>query len=144
MNKWFECTIKYRKITEDGEEKSVSENYLVDALTFTEAEKRINEEAEQFVSGPYEVVNIKLTNYTEVHHVEDCQYWFKAKVTFITADEERGKERKSNANMLVQADNVNEAYENLKTALNDMTIDYTIPSVSETKVFEVFPFFQAA
>ena len=119
----------------------MNEVYLLDAISFTEAERRINEEAEQFVSGGFEVTNIKVSNLVEIHPVEDCQYWFKAKVCFITIDEEKGKERKSNANMLVQADNAREAYDNLEAALSDMTVDYTIPAIAESPILDVFPFF---
>ncbi|MBR5240421.1 MAG: DUF4494 family protein, partial [Muribaculaceae bacterium] len=33
MSNWFECKVKYDKIMENGLPKSVSETYLVDALS---------------------------------------------------------------------------------------------------------------
>ena len=49
MNKWFECKVKYVKTMENGLEKPVTETYLVDALSFTEAEKRFLEEIRPFM-----------------------------------------------------------------------------------------------
>lgn len=141
MGKWYECKIKYRKLLEDDQEKAVNETYLVDALSFTEAEKRITEEMVQYISGEFSITNIKVSNLVEIHPVEDCQYWYKCKVTIVTVDEEKGKEKKSNTYMLVQADNVREAYDNMERALSDMTVDYSMPSIVESPILDVFPFF---
>ena len=51
MHTWFECKIRYEKVVENGMQKKVTEPYLVDALSFTEAEARIIEEMTPFISG---------------------------------------------------------------------------------------------
>ena len=43
MHNWFECKVTYEKMMENGLQK-VSEPYLVDALSFTEAEARKEQE----------------------------------------------------------------------------------------------------
>ena len=63
---WFECKIRYEKVTEDGLQKKVNENYVVDALSFSEAETRITEEMSSYISGEFEVADIKKAAYKEV------------------------------------------------------------------------------
>lgn len=141
MNKtWYECTIRYRKIDGDGNQKVVSEAYLVDALSFTEAEARINEEIKAYVSEDFKVTNIKVTNYSETIFDEESDYWFKAKVSLIAYDEESGKEKRASIYFLAQANTLDEAYDKIKVSMKDTMGEYSIPSVSETKLVEVFPF----
>ena len=89
MNKWFECKVKYVKMMENGLEKKVTEPYLVDAISFTEAEKRFIEEIRPFMTGEFEVSDIKRVNYSEVFFcdAESADRWFKCKLSFITLDE---------------------------------------------------------
>ena len=90
MNKWFECTIRYEKQLEDGKIAKVTERYLVDALTFTEAEARIIEEMKPLISGEFEVANINPQKYSELFWNESGDKWFKTKVNLIVLDEEKG------------------------------------------------------
>lgn len=141
MSKWYECKIKYRKFVDNEQEKLVNEVYLFDALSFTEAERRTTEEMSQYISGEFLITNIKVSNLAEIHPNENGDRWFKCKVSFITLDEERGKEKKSNTYMLVQANDLREAYDNLENALSDMSTDYEIPNIAESPILEVFPYF---
>ena len=61
MHTWFECKIRYDKTQENGSIKKVTEPYLVDALSFTEAEARIIEEMTPFISGEVDVNAVKRT-----------------------------------------------------------------------------------
>ena len=141
-NNWFECKVKYVKIDENGKEKKVTEPYLVDAVSFTEAEARIHTELEKMIHSDFIVTNISKSNVSELFPNENGDRWFKAKTTFVTVDEESGKEKKSNNYMLVEANNVKDAYEFLTEGLSDMIVPFEIPSVTESPIMDVFPFFK--
>ena len=102
--KAFETKIKYEKMMEDGTNKIVSEFYLVDALSFTEAEARTVDEMRTLTSGEFEIAAIKKVNYAEIIKSEGNNEgtWFKCKLAFITIDEKSGKEKKSNVSYLVE------------------------------------------
>lgn len=141
MNTWFECKVKYQKIDQTGKDKMVSELYLIDAVSFTEAESRINKELEPYISGEFFVSTIKIANFSELVPNENGDRWFKCKVAFITMDEEKGVERRSNTYMLVQANNVKDAYDTLDKSLSDTASDYEIPSIQESPLMDVFKYF---
>ncbi|MBR0388875.1 MAG: DUF4494 domain-containing protein, partial [Prevotella sp.] len=112
---WFECKIRYEKVTEDGLQKKVNENYVVDALSFSEAETRVTEEMSSYISGEFEVADIKKAAYKEVFFTDDniADKWYKAKLQFITIDEKTEKEKRSTVNYLVQAGSMNGAMKNI-------------------------------
>lgn len=92
---WFEVSLRYRKISEDGREKSVTEQYVVDSISFSEAEEKILKEMGQFIRGDYSVKAIKKAAYKEVFFTNDGvgDKWYKAKLQFIIIDENTGKEK---------------------------------------------------
>jgi hypothetical protein len=137
---WFECKVKYEKTGDDGKQKTVSELYLIDAVSFTDAESRIHKELEPYISGEFFVTTIKIANFSELIPNENGDRWFKCKVTFISLDEEKGTERRSNTYMLVQADNVKYAYETLENSLSDSVADFEIPLVQESPLLDVFSY----
>jgi len=138
---WYECKVKYRKIHETGEQKVTTESYLLDAISYTEAEARINEEMAAYTSEEFLITNIKVANFSEVHPFENSDRWFKSKVALIAFDEKSGKERKTNIYLLVQANDVKEAYDNTIKAMKGTMGDYTIPVISESPIMDVFPYF---
>lgn len=138
---WYECKVKYRKIDENGVQKVVTEPYLVDAISYTEAERRINEEMAAYVSEEFKITNIKFANYAEIHPFEKADRWFKSKVALVAYDEESGKERKTNIYLLVQANDVKEAYDNTLHAMQNTMGDYTVPAITESPIMDVFPYF---
>ena len=140
MQKWFECTIKYEKELEDGKVAKTTERYLVDALTFSEAEARIIKEMESLVSGEFKVVNINPQKYSELFWNEKCDKWFKTKVNFIVLDEEKGVEKKVANYMLVQANDLKEARELLVDGMKGSQADWEIASISETKILDVYKY----
>ena len=105
MHNWFECKIRYEKVAENGMNKKVTEPYLVDALSFTEAESRIIEEITPFISGEFTVADIKRANYSELFPCEEdaADRWFKCKLYFITLDEKSGAEKKTATNVAPNA-----------------------------------------
>ncbi|NKI26976.1 DUF4494 domain-containing protein [Arenibacter sp. 6A1] len=138
---WYECKVKYRKTQETGEQKVATDTYLLDAISYTEAETRINEEMAAYTSEEFMITNIKVSNLSEVHAVENSDRWFKSKIALIAYDENSGKERKTNIYMLVQANDVKEAYDNTIDAMKGTTGDYTIPAIAESPILDVFPYF---
>ena len=142
MHCWFECKIQYNKTMENGMEKKVTEPYLVDALSFTEAEARIIEEITPFISGEYTVADIKRANFSEVFASESDSddRWFKAKLNFITLDEKNGKEKKTATQILVQAADLRKAVKKIDENMKGSMADYVIASVQETALIDVYPY----
>ena len=141
---WYECKIKYRKLDDaSGMLKVKTEPFLVDAISYTEAESRITEEMSVYLSDTEEIkiTNIKVANYAEIHPFENSDRWFKSKVSLIAFDEESGKERKTNMYLLVQANDVKEAYDNTMSVMKDTMGEYSVPSISESPIMDVFPYF---
>lgn len=139
---WYECKVKYRKLDENGVQKVVSEPYLVDALSFTEAETRINTEMKSLVSEEFKVVNIKVANFSEIHHFENTDRWFKSKIALIAYDEESGKERKTNLFILVQANDIKDAFDNTMQIMQNTMGEFTIPAIVESPIIDVFHYFK--
>ena len=139
---WFECKIAYEKVMEDGLQKKVNENYVVDALSFTEAEKRIMDEMSSYISGEFTIKDIKIAPYKEIFFSDDelADRWYKAKLEFITIDEKTEKEKRSAVNYLVQAGTLKGAVGNIESVMGTTMIDYVIASVAETKLMDVFEY----
>jgi hypothetical protein len=140
MNTWFECTAKYSKMDENGREKKVSETYLLDAVSFTEAETRIYKELVTMVSGEFSVTRISRTKLAEIIPSEVGDRWYKAKVTFITFDEESGKEKRVSQFVLVHSDNVKSAFDQVIEAMKGMMADFEIGGIMESPIVDVFPY----
>ncbi|OAB27181.1 protein of unknown function [Flavobacterium fryxellicola] len=138
---WYECKVKYRKTDETGGQKITTEPYLVDALSYTEAESRITEEMSAYISEEFKITNIKMANYAEIHPFENADRWFKSKVSLLAYDEESGKERKTSMYLLVQANDVKEAFDNTTGIMKGTMGDYTIPAIMESPIMDVFPYF---
>ncbi len=139
---WFECKIRYEKTMDDGLQKKVTELYVVDALSFTEAEARIMEEMSSYISGEFEVNDIKRAAYKEIFFsdADNDDRWYKAKVQFITIDEKTDKEKRSNVNYLVQAATLNGAVKHIDEVMGGTMIDYAIAAVTETTLMDVFEY----
>lgn len=139
---WFETKIKYEKTMEDGMQKAVIEAYTVDALSFTEAEQRIMEEMSSYISGAFEVKDIKKATYKEIFFSENDNddRWYKAKLQFITIDEKTEKEKRSNVYYLVQAATFQGAVKNIDQVMGGTMIDYVIASLAETQLMDVFEY----
>lgn len=123
-----------------GIQKTVTEPYLVDALSFTEAEARIIEEIKPYISGEFTISDIKRVKYSDTFFNETGDRYFRAKLYFLTLDEKSGSEKKTAVNMLVQATLLKEAVEIIETEMKKTMIDYTIAAVTETALMDVFPY----
>ena len=142
---WFECKIRYEKVTEKGLQKKVTEQYVVDALSFAEAEERIIEEMSHYISGEFEVTDVKKASYKEVFFMSDGAKksdtrWYKAKLQFITIDERTAEEKRSNATYLTEACSLHNALDNIDQVMKGTMLDYVQANVGETAIMDVFEY----
>lgn len=142
MENWFEVSIKYEKIAENGKQKKVTEKILVDALSYTECEEISIQEMAPFISGEFTVSDIKRANYSELFTSEEeaADRWFKCKLLFITLDENSGAEKKTPTNVLVQASDLRDAVKKLDDGMKGTMADYQIASIAETAIMDVYPY----
>jgi len=142
MQEWFECKIKYLKIDQGGHERKVNDNYLLDAVSFTDAESRIHKQMEELTNGTFQVMNIKRSNVTEIISHEQGEWWYKAKISLVAIDDEAGKEKKINQYILLMADNTKEALKRLEEGLSYMLVPYVVAGINLSNIAEVFPYFE--
>lgn len=137
---WFECKVSYDKMLENGIQKKVTEPYLVDAMSFTEAEARIIEEMKPYISGEFTVTDIKRAKLSELFFYDAGDRYFKAKIYFVTLDEKSGTEKRTAAQMMAQASDITEAIKVIKKGMEGTMADYEIASVSESPIMDIFPY----
>ena len=127
---------------EDGLQKKVTETYTIDALSFTEAEQRIMEEMSAYISGEFDIKDIKIAPYKEIFFadIDSADRWYKTKLQFITIDEKTEKEKRSNVSYLVNAGTLSGAVRNIEEVMSGTMIDYVIASVAETQLIDVFEY----
>lgn len=135
---WIEVKVRYDKIMENGAEKKITEAYLVDALSCTEAEARVIEELRPFVGGDLLVTSVTTTKIAEIFWDATGDRFYKVKVNFITLDEKTATEKRNASYILVQASGFKEAYINFEDGMRGTLADYEIEQLCETKLVEVY------
>ena len=135
---WFECKVKYDKTLETGAVTTVTEPYLVDALSFTEAEARITEEMQPYISGEFTVSAVRRVNLSDIFYNQSGDRWYKVKTNFITIDEKTAVEKKTASFQLVQASEFKEALDVFMEGMKDTMADFEIASITETMLMDVF------
>jgi len=140
MYNLFTTKVSYVKTCENGLQKKVTEPYLVDALSYAEAEARIIEQVQPYIQGEFNVADIKRAHYSEVFVKKSDETFYKIKIDFITLDEKTGGEKKTQSKMLVTANNISEALSNFQEAMKDTMSDYVITGIEETSIVDLFPF----
>ena len=137
---WFETKIRYEKMMEDGMQKKTTEAYVVDALTFTEAEETITEEMRAYITGDFVITDIKKAQYKEVFFSDNPNddKWYKVKLQFIILDEKSGKEKLSAVNYLVQSNTLQNAVKNIEEVMNTGMQDWKLAAMTETALIDVF------
>ena len=140
MGYWFECKVRYDKTLENGTIKKVTEPYLVDAMSFTEAEARIIKEMSPFMSGEWSVADIKRANFSELFPSEEesADRWYKVKLATIIIDEKKEVEKKVTTWKLVQAANLKDAIKKLDEGMRGSLVDVEVTQVAETAIMDVF------
>lgn len=141
-SKWFETKVRYDKMQDDGTQKKVTELYVVDALSFTNAEASIQEEMSSYISGEFDVTGIAPTTYGEIFFSDKAtdDYFFKVKLQFITLDEKTEKEKLTNVYYLVQAHSLQQAVGYVEEVMNGTAQDYKFAAIQETKICDVFEY----
>lgn len=140
MAQWIEVRVRYDKMMENGAVKKVTEPYLVDALSCTEAESTVTEELKPFISGDFRVSSVVTTKISEIFWDAKGDRFYKVKVNFITLDEKTGTEKRAASYILVQASSFADAFDNFNKGMKGTMADYEIESISETKIVEVFTY----
>ncbi|SHJ50581.1 protein of unknown function [Tangfeifania diversioriginum] len=140
MQTWFECKVKYTKVTESGKEQTVTENFLLDAVSFTDAETRITRQMQEMVRGEFSVTDIKKSRIGEVFPYDMGEWWFKATINLVTVDEEAGKEKKMRTYYLIMADDIKQALERLDESLSYLVIPYVVSALAVSTIVDVFPY----
>ncbi len=138
MANWFECKVRYDKMMENGVVKKVNEPYLIDALSFTEAEARIIKEQTPFISGDFSVNAVKRTKISEIFRDDRADKWYLVKVAFITIDEKSGAEKRSVSQMLVAGNEFKDAFDNFMEGMKGTLGDFEIVSIAETPIMDVY------
>lgn len=146
MAKYFECRVRYEKQITDpndkdcGKLKKVNEVYLVDALSYTEAEARIVKEVAQYIKGEYSITNIKQAKLAELIFKDDdlCENWFTVKIKITVVDENNGTERLVPQTLLVRAETLPDALSRFKEAFKDTISDYIITSITASPILEYY------
>ncbi len=138
MSNWFETKVRYDKMMENGMQKKVNEPYLVDALSFTEAEARTIEELTPFISGDFSISAVKRTNISEIFWDDSADKWYHVKVNFITLDEKTAVEKKTTTHILVAANDFRGALDNFMEGMKGTMADFEIASIAETNIMDVY------
>ena len=141
MSAWYECKIAYQKTLEGGKTAKISESYLVDAVSFTDAETRIYKEFGDTL-GEFSLVSVKKPRISELVHNEDAFKWYKVKVNITTLDEKSGKESKSNQIIMASAGSAKEAFDSVNDLFSDSVSDYEIVEIVLTQITDIYPYFE--
>lgn len=142
MNNFFEGKLSYEKLMDNGMYKKVNETYLIEAVSVTEAESRLIEEMNPFITGEFQVKAVKQSKYSEIFlsTEESADRYFKCKLAFITLDEKSGAEKKTTTQTLVQAADLRDAIKKLDEGMKGTMADYIIVSVSETQIMDIYTY----
>ena len=119
-------------------QKKVTDTFLVDALSFTEAEARVIEEVTPFVSGEMDVASVKKTKITEIFRDDSADKWYLVKVAFITIDEKTAQEKRAISQILVAGNNFKGAYDNFMEGMKGTMADFDIVTLQETNILDIY------
>ena len=134
---YFECKVTFFKTLENGKEKKVTECYIVNAVSFTDAEAKVIHHVQDVITGLFEVKSIRKYKVSEIVPSELGDTYFKCKLNFITLDEKSGAEKKTAVYMLVDAENLDKAKVLLVEHMKSTMTDYSIEKIEETKLMAV-------
>ena len=140
MNTLFECKVKYNKQLENGSLKKVTEKYLVEAISFSDAETRFTEYITPYISGEFQICGIKIAKINEVFDEKQGDRYFDCKVQFIFLDEKSGKETKTSVKILVKADNIKESMSNLDEGMKGTMADYSSVLIKSTDIMDIYKY----
>lgn len=137
---WYECRVKYEKTLETGTQKKVTETYLIDALSCSEAESRIIAELAPCIVGEFSVKSVKEVHFSEMFNDPNGDKWYRAKVMYLTIDEKSCREVRNASYMLIQAESFDQAKKNLDKGMKGTMSDWELNTISETNIIDVLTF----
>lgn len=140
MRTWFLCKVKYAKENEQGLLKNIVAQYLVDAVSFTEAEAILHDRLGSEIRGDFQVTGISKSNIVDVFFYDDAEIWYKCKISYLVADGEGGKEKKVTQYMIVMAEDAKQAFDRIQESLSNMLVSFRLPDIVESPIVDVFPF----
>jgi hypothetical protein len=140
MTDWFECKVSYEAEDGNGKTSKKTESYLVDGVSFTEAEARITEKVAEFIPGEFKVEAVKREKIYEIFRNEGSEVWFKFKIEFVTIDEKSAKEKKTNVIVYLQSSKIEDVVKELNAKMTDSMTDYAIINIAKTKILDVFEY----
>ncbi|MGM9745510.1 MAG: DUF4494 domain-containing protein [Paludibacteraceae bacterium] len=141
MYTWFTVKVKFDRQGENGLITPTTEPYLVDAISYAEAEKRIFEEVKPYAtSGELEIKDIRKTKIAELFYNEGGDKWFRCKINYISIDEDKGIEKKMPQIMMVQASDFKNAVDTLIERMKGTLGEYEIASITVTNILDVFAY----
>jgi hypothetical protein len=139
MATWYQAAIRYQKEDEAGSLQTINEVYLIDSISFTDAEARAYK---QIVTGAsdFSVTSIARLRLADLFAYEDGEQWFKTKVIYFSADEKTGKDKRIVNQILVNATGIDQALDRIKEGMKNWLIPYEVEGISLTKILDVFPY----
>ena len=142
MAEYFEVGVRYERTDENGTKTKVTDQFLVDAMSFTEAEARITDEIAQYsTSGDFKVMTIKRSQISEItidkYANYDVDRFYKVKVNWIDLDEKTLKEKRTPKHYLVAAGSLDAAHDVIRQYLHGSLRDYDVATVDESKIVDV-------
>lgn len=138
MAQWIETKLRYDKVMENGAKKKVNEHYLVNALSFAEADARITEEMRPYISGDFTVYAVKKAKIADVFGSDTASRWWKVRVAFITINERIGTEKRDLTDLLVAGADLEDALFSFKQGMKGTLADYEVTAITETAILAVF------
>ncbi len=139
MASWYLGKIRYQKEDETGRLKTTNEAYLVDALSYTEAEAKLYSQIVTDASD-FSVTAISRMRLADLFTFETGEKWFKCKVIYYSIDDKSGKEKKVVNYMLLNADDISEALTRITDSLKTMLVPYETTDINLTPILDVFPY----
>ena len=140
MRDYFKAKIRYVKTLDSGKLKRVTEEYLFDAVSFSDAEEKVYKHLGEFIRGEFTIVDISRNNFQEIFPYDETEDWHKARVSYIDIDTESGREKKTTVEMLVNAESPKQGFERVTESLADMMVPFEITNVGVTKILEYYPY----
>lgn len=141
MQTWFTAKVKYRKVAESGNDSVVTEQFLFDAVSYTDAESRTIKQMKEMVKGgEFTIDTITKPRIAEVFPFDNGEWWWKATINLVTIDEEAGKEKRIKTHYLIMADDIKEAIKRLDESLDYLVIPYVVTAIVVSPIVDVFPY----
>ena len=133
---WYKCKVTHDVMIEDCV-KTLTEPYLVEALSVTEAATRITAELEGDGDGTIEGVTRKRFQEVFLEEGEWEHPFYLTKVALTTLDEKSGTEREQTFCYLIEAETLKDAMQRLEAELRGGVSDWELLSLSKSPIVEV-------